>query len=433
MFQNGVNLPVTIFCKFKEIISTMEDKVSKHQLSELSASANNPTPKYLRMNSTKSELSDKEMTDSGRIDSGFISNSNLDSDFISTCSLLSEDNLSPTTEVPQLPLEAEKVDKPSLYERHSHFDSGVDVDISEPFSTLHLTSSSKIPSSPITSSAPVVSSQTISDDDEYWKTCYTQDEDGDTPLHIAILDGAEALVQHLVQVAPSSACLDVRNDDCQTALHLAVLTGQPRLARHLVLCHANYRHCDRFARTPLHWSVAESNLACVRALTNPISSDELACIKGLKYEPRTSLKNETVNSTDCEGLTCLHLAAIGGNVDIMRQLVLNGGDINAKEWKSGMTALHIAVERADLAMTRLILQSPGLDLEAETFAGFTPYQICYDEKIATLLLDAGVENLPHAEDEIDMAGEEESEEEEEEMMNSLPNQTCFQECLAAVH
>lgn len=149
----------------------MDDKVLRHQLNE--QGARNLTPKYLRMNSTKSEISEKEVTDSGRIDSGFMSNSNLDSDFISTSSLLSDDNFSPT---PELPHES---DKPALSQQHSHFDSGVDVEISEPFSALNLTSSSYIPTS-ISSSVPVVSFKEISEDDAYWKMCYTQDEDGDT-------------------------------------------------------------------------------------------------------------------------------------------------------------------------------------------------------------------------------------------------------------
>lgn len=149
----------------------MDDKVLRHQLNE--QAARNLTPKYLRMNSTKSEISEKEVTDSGRIDSGFMSNSNLDSDFISTSSLLSDDNFSPT---PELPHES---NKPTLSQQHSHFDSGVDVEISEPFSALNLTSSSYIPTS-ISSSVPVVSFKEISEDDAYWKMCYTQDEDGDT-------------------------------------------------------------------------------------------------------------------------------------------------------------------------------------------------------------------------------------------------------------
>lgn len=37
-----------------------------------------------------------------------------------------------------------------------------------------------------------------------------------------------------------------------------------------------------------------------------------------------------VSFVPVSGLTCVHLAAMQGNVDIMRQLVWNNGDINAR-------------------------------------------------------------------------------------------------------
>lgn len=145
----------------------MDDKVSRHQLSEQSVC--NLTPKYMRMNSTKSEISEKEVTDSGRIDSGFMSNSNLDSDFISTSSLLSEDNyLSPTVELPH------ELDKPTSSQYHSRFDSG--VDISETLSGLNLTS----PYIPPSKTFSIPAYKEITEDDEHWKVCYTQDEYGNT-------------------------------------------------------------------------------------------------------------------------------------------------------------------------------------------------------------------------------------------------------------
>lgn len=147
----------------------MDDRVSKQPNSGQSAS--NLTPKYFRMNSTKSEISEKE-THSNTVDSGFMSNSNLDSDFISTCSLLSEDNLSPTSDLPH------DSGKPQLAQQHSHFDSGVDVDISEHFSDLNIKPCTNIPT--IVPSHHKVSSIEINDDGEYWKICYSQDEDGDT-------------------------------------------------------------------------------------------------------------------------------------------------------------------------------------------------------------------------------------------------------------
>jgi hypothetical protein len=84
-----------------------------------------------------------------------------------------------------------------------------------------------------------------------------------------------------------------------------------------------------------------------------------------------------------------------------------------------MSALHIAVEKRDIDMVQFLLQSDSMNVDIETFAGFTPYQICYDEKIGRLLLDAGAENLPHAEDDNDMCLDSEDEDEEEEVRSEL--------------
>uniref|UniRef100_A0A8D8Q623 NF-kappa-B inhibitor cactus n=1 Tax=Cacopsylla melanoneura TaxID=428564 RepID=A0A8D8Q623_9HEMI len=240
------------------------------------------------------------------------------------------------------------------------------------------------------------------------------------PLHLAVIDENREAVHHLVQVAPTAVCLDVRNDLSQTALLLTVLTNQPHLTRHLILCNANYTKCDHYARTPLHWAVAEQNFECVKALTSPVTVEELNAITGVRLQKRTCLRNETVNLTDAEGMTCVHLAATTGNMQIMEHLINHGGDVNTREWKSGMSALHIAVERQDKVMVEYLLSLPikSINVDIETFAGFTPYQICYDDEIRTMLEEAGADKLPHAEDEHDMSMDETSDEEDEEEMDN---------------
>ncbi|KAL1462769.1 hypothetical protein WDU94_014578 [Cyamophila willieti] len=81
-----------------------------------------------------------------------------------------------------------------------------------------------------------------------------------------------------------------------------------------------------------------------------------------------------------------------------------------------MSALHIAVERQDKAMVRYLLDLPikALTIDIATYAGFTPYQICYNDEIRTMLEGAGAEKLPHAEDELDMSMDETSSDEEDE-------------------
>lgn len=72
------------------------------------------------------------------------------------------------------------------------------------------------------------------------------------------------------------------------------------------------------------------------------------------------------------GQTCVHLAAVNGHVDVLRYLVANGADINAREGTCGLSALHIAIARQDEQMIAFLLgECRKLDLEVITYGGRT--------------------------------------------------------------
>ncbi|XP_068033919.1 B-cell lymphoma 3 protein-like, partial [Anomalospiza imberbis] len=80
-----------------------------------------------------------------------------------------------------------------------------------------------------------------------------QDEDGDTPLHIAVAQGAVAVARRLVALfLRGGRDLDVYNHLRQTPLHLAVITGQVALVRLLVAHGASPMAPDRLGRTCAH-------------------------------------------------------------------------------------------------------------------------------------------------------------------------------------
>ncbi|KAG8303046.1 hypothetical protein J6590_018508 [Homalodisca vitripennis] len=93
------------------------------------------------------------------------------------------------------------------------------------------------------------------------------------------------------------------------------------------------------------------------------------------------------------GQTCVHLAALNGNVEILRHLLWFGADINAKEWKGGHTCLHLAVERADARLCMFLLGETGIDADEMNYAGYTAYQAVWDinEDIASALRNHGVD------------------------------------------
>uniref|UniRef100_A0A1B6GZW1 Uncharacterized protein n=1 Tax=Cuerna arida TaxID=1464854 RepID=A0A1B6GZW1_9HEMI len=221
--------------------------------------------------------------------------------------------------------------------------------------------------------------------------CFEQNEDGDTELHLAIIHKFIETVYALVRMVPHPKYLNIKNEDRQTPLHLAVLTRQPRLVRLLVCAGASSDELDRQGNTALHLAVQADDLSSVRAIIDPITIPETLGAQ-LQYTP-FHVHREIANVHNYEGQTCVHLAALNGNIEILRHLLWFGADINAKEWKGGYTCLHLAVERADARLCMFLLGETAIDADEMNYAGYTAYQAVWDinEDIARALRDHGVD------------------------------------------
>lgn len=78
----------------------------------------------------------------------------------------------------------------------------------------------------------------------------------------------------LIRMAPDPCLLDTMNDDWQSPLHLAVLTHQPLIVRRLILAGADPSLRNFRGNTALHLACMSGDLACARALTDPLSPME---------------------------------------------------------------------------------------------------------------------------------------------------------------
>ncbi|ODN05603.1 NF-kappa-B inhibitor cactus [Orchesella cincta] len=207
-----------------------------------------------------------------------------------------------------------------------------------------------------------------------WEYFFTPDEDGDTQLHVAVMQGYTEGVCFLISMVPHPSVLDFQNDLCQTALHVAVLAGQPKLARRLVAAGARVDMRDRNGNTPLHLACTQGDMESLQALTTALAVLETTELQ-LKYPSFAQALPQQLDLLNYDGQAPIHLAAIGGHCDVIRALHWLGTDLNAKDGKGGRTALHYSVERGHLQAITCLVAECGAKTEMETYGGLTAYQM----------------------------------------------------------
>lgn len=191
------------------------------------------------------------------------------------------------------------------------------------------------------------------------------DDDGDTLIHIAIVNREEWAAVAMINLLPVlSSCLNIVNKIFQTMLHLAVLTEQRKIVQKLVSKGCDLTVRDQQGNTALHIACRNGSEKLVKDMVGSLADNPT------KRRELFSLRN-------CEGLTCLHLAAQGKHYEIMGYLFAKGADVNIGDAKSGRTILHYAVEKKDVETVVVLLTHPSIDIDCETYKGETPLLLAY--------------------------------------------------------
>ncbi|XP_060579521.1 NF-kappa-B inhibitor cactus-like [Ruditapes philippinarum] len=193
---------------------------------------------------------------------------------------------------------------------------------------------------------------------------YLRDKDGDTLLHTAIILRDETLAMMFIGKAPSNTWLSFTNVLFQTPLHLSVLTDQPKVTRRLIVAGAEVDKRDKDGNTALHIACRQGQYKNVQNLLEPVRYHET---KQNSYDIPYQTIPQDVSIKNYEGLTCLHLAASHGHLDIVSMLLDKDIDVNLKEGKTGRTILHNACLTCDLNQVKLLLRHRSCNINARTF------------------------------------------------------------------
>ncbi|XP_040291263.1 nuclear factor NF-kappa-B p100 subunit [Bufo bufo] len=211
----------------------------------------------------------------------------------------------------------------------------------------------------------------------------TQDQNGDTPLHLAIIHGQTVVVQQLVDVLlgmPNEKIFNICNNLHQTPLHLGVITKQYQTVSILLKAGADPTILDRYGNSVLHLAVQAGDVEMLQVLLENTFS-------GYKY---------LLNMPDYNGLYPVHWAVKVKSEKCLEQLVRSGADVNAAERKSGRSPLHIAVEMDNLNMAISLVKKLGANVNAQTFGGNTPLHLAASlgsPVLTKMLINAGANAL----------------------------------------
>ncbi|WAQ97288.1 NFKB1-like protein [Mya arenaria] len=195
-----------------------------------------------------------------------------------------------------------------------------------------------------------------------------QDQDGDLPLHTALINGKYEVFQNILDVMvtlpDAYTRINAYNFHHQTPLHLAVITDQPAAVDLLIRAGADPTLIDRSGYTPAHLAVLYTRTDCLKNL--------------LKYLRRGVTKEvpfPELNIRCFNGYTPAHLAAQSENLEAMKLLVYGRADIDLPDGKSGQTPLHHAVENDELSLAAYLILQAGAKVNTKRFDGNTALHI----------------------------------------------------------
>ncbi|XP_047430376.1 NF-kappa-B inhibitor epsilon [Mugil cephalus] len=220
-------------------------------------------------------------------------------------------------------------------------------------------------------------SDELSEQEENLLTTIT--EEGDTILHLAIIHEDILIAKELIQIFPKEV-LDIQNNLYQSPLHLATYLNLPDVMRSLLEKGASLDLQDQDGNTALHVACQHGQTECATEMTRDVSPSKLAPV---------------LETQNWRGLTCLHLAALNRQHQILMLLIKKGADVNIQEGTSGKTALHLAVELHDMGSVKLLI-GMGANVDAAMFNGCTPLHLAVgrqDADIANLLCQSGADKM----------------------------------------
>ena len=208
--------------------------------------------------------------------------------------------------------------------------------------------------------------------------CKAQDSEGNTPLHIALLNGAPmSKIQHIIGLTQD---VNIRNKNGDSALYLACEKNMEEVGKLLLEKGADIFSTNKDNNSPLRLALKnggklQSWLITSRTIVSTDGSGNTVLHYAADWEYSDSIKTllekgADINAKNANGETCIFNAAKSNNPNIIQLLVDGGASVKDRD-NLGSTPLHIAVRwGAQKSAEKLI--KLGININAQNSAGKSP-------------------------------------------------------------
>jgi ankyrin repeat protein len=224
-----------------------------------------------------------------------------------------------------------------------------------------------------------------------------QDENGNSSLHYAVLLPSENMVYLLCE---KGIDVDIINKDKISALHIAAEYNLINIFIHITINGGAYDFISVDNNTPLDIAVKYDNKAVkdyIDELDDFYKSCEENKIKKIKDHINNGISPNIRFGEN--KYTALHYLTVRGsrNIDIIKFIVENGGDIDIKT-KKLETALHYAIKNEHKDLIMLYLQFANIKIRGPDNGSYLHYAISNNSsnEIIKLLFKYGIN--PYIED-----------------------------------